>query len=112
MLVIPEIKLHLKSHVLIRNGTCGKPTYRNIKWHVPPVVHFRMQGKPDLSYNLKKQVKRNLCIFPFFNRQNWTLNVPCKTGVYHNYPPKSLPNYDVKCSVTQLVLFNITRLSL
>ncbi len=70
--VIDEIKMDLKDAAFLpmrRNGRRCQPTFRHIKWNMPPVVHVRTQCQPHLANDLSPHMQCVARVLPCLQRQ-------------------------------------------
>ncbi len=71
--MINEIKGDLEASRPVGNGRRGKSARRYVKGRVPPVVHRRSLGQPDLSHDLRPHVQRFITLAPFLVRKGGPL---------------------------------------
>src|SRR5690242_6324174 len=64
-----EIELYLEGLVLVRDDRSGQTARRNVKRHVPPVVHHRCKLFARLPYDLRPHVQRVAGPLPLRERQ-------------------------------------------
>jgi len=63
-LVIEKAKRHLKRPCAVGNRGSREPTGRYVQRHLPPMIDRRGQSKPNLPYDLRPHVQRDVRVLP------------------------------------------------
>ena len=63
-LVIDEVEVHGERPVLVRHGRRRETARREVQGYVPPLVHLRRQGEPDLADDLGVEEQRRVGVAP------------------------------------------------